>query len=179
SGYYGLLMMRTLLYLAMAVVVFRFLFQRTEGDEAPMGWRAYVGLLVFMVLLPRYLNIRPHMFSYLLIAVFLWILEFRPKQSWWLPVLGVLWCNLHGVAFPVMVLMTGAYALEYLVRRSRAGSHDPVAERTVFVPMVLTMATVYLTPLGGHLLEAPGRSLDYLAHFVNELVPLSVTEMTS
>lgn len=179
GGYFGLLAFRTVLFAALGALVLKFLLRRVPGEpEAPAGWVAGIGFLVGLSVLFRYLNVRPHMFSYVFIAAFLYILEFHPRRAWWLPVIGIAWMNVHGIAYPVMLMILGAYSLEYVVRRWR-GRHDPALEQRMFVPTVLTMATVYATPLGARLLEAPARSLDYLKHYVGELVAPTFSEMTT
>lgn len=85
------------------------------------GWVVMVGsLIVFMPLLLARLEIRPEMFSNLFIAAFLWIL-WRYQQgeiSWkWLillPVLNLLWVNLH-IYFFLGWGLVGGFWLENLI----------------------------------------------------------------
>ena len=56
---------------------------------------------------------RPHLFTWLFVILFCWLLEHdraaRTRAVWWLPVLMVLWTNLHG-GFVAGLMLVGAYA---------------------------------------------------------------------
>ena len=56
---------------------------------------------------------RPHLTTWLFVVLFYWLLEHdraaRTRALWWLPVLMVLWTNLHG-GFVAGFLLVGAYA---------------------------------------------------------------------
>ena len=56
-------------------------------------------------------------FSYLAIAAFLFLLESR-RGLWTVPVLALLWVNLHGIEYPVLLLILGAYLGEWSSRGS-------------------------------------------------------------
>lgn len=62
---------------------------------------------------------RPHLMSWLLILAFYSLLERaqagRPRGLLWLPLLTVLWTNLHG-GFIIGLIVVGAYALGELIR---------------------------------------------------------------
>jgi len=63
---------------------------------------------------------RPHLFTMLFTVVFLAILERvregRTKLLWWLPVLTILWANLHA-GFLAGIIILGAYGAGELVAR--------------------------------------------------------------
>lgn len=60
---------------------------------------------------------RPYLITFLLTAVFIWILEYRRQgkqnRQWWLPFLMVLWVNSHG-GFIVGFLLWGAFVVQEL-----------------------------------------------------------------
>ena len=62
---------------------------------------------------------RPHLFTWLFIVVFLSLLERvregRTRLLWWLPVLTILWTNLHA-GFLAGIVILGAYGAGELVR---------------------------------------------------------------
>ena len=70
---------------------------------------------------------RPHLVTMLLTTMFLAILqrvrEGRGKLLWWLPVLTILWTNLHA-GFIVGIVILGAYAAGALVRALFASASD-------------------------------------------------------
>jgi len=61
---------------------------------------------------------RPHLFTFLFVVVFSWILEAasegRPRLLWWLPALMVVWTNVHG-GFLIGLMMLATYAAGNLV----------------------------------------------------------------
>jgi hypothetical protein len=90
---------------------------------------------------------RPHLFTLLLTAVFLHILERtregRTKLLLWLPPLMTLWTNLHG-GFLVGLTLVGAYALEPVIKAAIA--RDRSARRAEFssgVPYLATLAASF------------------------------------
>lgn len=173
GGYQALIFFRAMMYVGMMAVLLRYLW-RGQRDPRAVPWLTFVTVACAFCFFYRYSLVRPHQFTYLFIVVFLYILEFHPKRAGVLPLLGVLWCNLHGAVYPVMLLLTGAYALEYLVGRFRGKPYDASEARTFFVPLVVTMATVYLTPLGWQLLGIPFRPLGYQSAVTSELMPFSL-----
>jgi hypothetical protein len=90
---------------------------------------------------------RPHMFTLLLTAIFLHILERtregRTQLLLWLPPLMTLWTNLHG-GFLVGLTLVGAYALAPAVKAAIA--RDRAARRAEFskgVPYLATWAASF------------------------------------
>ena len=85
SGYYGLIVLRCILFVLTALFIFMFFYRRHQGQVATV-----VSLCVFaaypLALTLRELLIRPHLFSYLFIVVFLYILEVKRAKIWLLPV---------------------------------------------------------------------------------------------
>lgn len=89
-----------------AVAVVHFEPNRSEPGWSDHGPRRFLFLLaVWATYLPLVVGflgtVRCQIVSYLLYVVFLWVLEqfrlgTRPRRIWFLPVLMVLWVNLHG-----------------------------------------------------------------------------------
>jgi len=176
--YYGLLLLRAIIYLALLAVVSGYLFTGTRSRQL-RAWSTFCFVLYCLVLFPRFLLVRPHMLTYLFIALFLYILEFHRRRAIVLPVLAVLWCNVHGIAYPVLLGICGAYVAEYFIRRLRGQSYRRVEVLRFLVPTVLAMAAVYLTPHGLRLLAVPLASLTYASRFIIELLPLTWGDLTS
>lgn len=177
TGYGGLIILRALLYGATLLVVFRCLLASPSRRVSP-GWAAFLVASICLMLIPRCLLVRPHLFTYLFIVVFLYILECHPKAVRVLPMLAVAWCNIHGMTYPVLLLICGAYAVEYLIKRSRH-QPDTLREWPFFFPLILSMAAVFMTPHHVHLLPLPFQALAYSASFTQELMPFSFGAMSS
>ncbi|HVY61926.1 MAG TPA: hypothetical protein VHF22_09750, partial [Planctomycetota bacterium] len=101
AGYPGVIAVRAALVLAMAGAVFGLAWLTTAGSAL----EAFAGALVAMLLLlPRALNVRPHLFSYLFLALTLVVLErMRTREralGLVLPLLCIAWASLHGVEYP-------------------------------------------------------------------------------
>ena len=117
SGYYGLIVLRAVTYLTLITLVLCYLSRGLDRRQ-----HVYVVMLValyMMVLLHRYLVIRPHIFSYIFIPAFIYLLERPSRKILLLPLLAVFWCNLHGITYPILLLICGSYTCEYLVACKR------------------------------------------------------------
>jgi hypothetical protein len=99
-----------LLTALMVVAAFAFLWR---AMEAPPLLRAFV-LLLAATTSSVYWAARPHIFSFALTGAFVLALEQwrrgKPRALWTLPLLMVLWVNLHG-GFAIGFLLLGAYML--------------------------------------------------------------------
>jgi hypothetical protein len=107
-----------------------------------------------------------------------YLLESR-RFLWKVPVLALLWVNLHGIEFPVLLLIAGAYLGEWIL--ARLGLLPSVA-----APPLAGMAAVGLaliaplaTPHGVALLFAPFTSLAFASQYVDELKPVDLSHLFS
>ncbi len=179
SGYVGLIFFRTLLSCATLLMLF-FYFYRDQREKDAVLY--YTLLFVFYVLLflPRSLPVRPHLFSYLLITIFLYVLEFKPLRARWLLLpLAALWSNLHGVEYPVMLLLLGAYFVEFVCERMKKRG-TPRKDTYLYEGLlVLAAAAIFCTPHGIRLLAVPFKSIAQVSPFIYELRPLSVYDFVS
>lgn len=121
-------------------------------------WRTLSGgpfLRAFVVILGAttsgvYWAARPYLVTFVLTAVFVWILEnYRWRgidRLWWLPLLMVIWVNSHG-GFVVGVLLWGIYTAEALIRwiyaRLRGADSQKTLRRVLF--RLLTIGLLILT----------------------------------
>jgi len=177
-GYLGLVLFRASMYLLTMGIVAAYLMRGSRAYQR-FFYPVVLAGFYFIVLIPRCLLVRPHLITYALIASFLYILEFQPKRWKYLPFLGIFWVNVHGIAYPVMFLMTGSYLVEHLWRRLRSTAMAPGAATRSLVPLALTLATVYVTPHGLQLLRVPFTPISYTARFIQEFQPVSVPELAS
>ena len=177
TGYYGLIALRTALYAATVWLIVRFVLMKGQAplETRPLG--VAVCVLAALLLLARGIQLRPHLFSYLGVILCLLILEHHRDRALWLVPLAILWCNLHGITFPVMLLVLGAYLLEYFLARAAGRPSSSAEQWRVLVPMGLAAMAVFCTPYGGRLLQVPFRPLGNQAQFLKELRPVTWPEL--
>ena len=99
---------------------------------------------------------RPHLFTYLLLAVWVFRLEAfmrGEERRWWIfPPLMLLWANLHGM-FILGLLALAISLAGWAWQRWLEGRDSPVSGRgLLFLSLFSTLAT-FLTPSGFHLWE--------------------------
>jgi len=176
AGYHGLIVLKAVAYLATALLISLY-FLRNTGEHRTNLFFMTVILLYFIVLIPRYLLVRPHIFSYMFIAAFLYILEFKPGKAKYLPLLALLWVNLHGIEYPVMILICLAYIIESYIKRIRSSGNFTRDELYYVIPIVIAMGTIFLTPHGSKLLEMPFISTSYASQYIKELRTLSLEDL--
>lgn len=154
TGYHGLVVLRILLYLATVLLIHLLLFRRNDSTIAIVTGAV---LFVFFSLgiLNRELVVRPHLFSYLFIVCFLYILEVKPDKAWILPIIGMIWCNVHGIEFPVMFAIAIAYIVEnfYLRYKNNVDRTLPTLKSQMLLMSVLY--TVFFTPQIIKLIQTP------------------------
>jgi len=177
TGYYGLIVLRCILYSGTVFFVFSF-FIKPNSDRKGM-----LLCLSFFVLYPisltyRELLVRPHLFSYFFIIIFLYILERKREKAWLLPILGILWCNIHGIEFPVMFLILLAYLAESYYEKRGKTSLDSGGSKKIKRLLIGTLYTVFLTPHITDLVKALFTiTYDNALHqhlYVSELIPLNL-----
>jgi hypothetical protein len=172
GGYAALVVLRGALLLALAAVLLVHL--RRSGSNTGGrfgGWQAVLWTLVLLAVLPRFSSLRPHLFSLLLLAGFLLVLEHVPRALPALPVLAVLWANLHGIEYPVLLLVLGAWAAPLLLAAVRARALPAGEPRRRLVWLALTALAPLVTPHGLRLLPVPFASVAFVRHAIAEMAP--------
>jgi tetratricopeptide (TPR) repeat protein len=176
TGYEGLIFLRCLVFLVTALLISRFFLNRDDG-KAKILIGASVLIAFCLALTVRELLIRPHLFSYLFIVAFLYILEIRRSLIWLLPVLGIAWCNIHGIEYPVMILILLSYLLEMYYRDLRKSPGFPSGTKKDKWIIIATLYTVFLTPQFIELIKTPFTvtyaNSPYQHLYISELMPLA------
>ena len=172
TGYGGLVALRFLLVAGTFALILATLRVGRSGREG-LGWTAIAFSAVALFLLPRFVPIRPHDLSYLAIAGFAYLLESR-RFLWAVPVLALLWVNVHGIEYPVLLLILGAYLGEWTL--ARLGWLPAVAPPppAAFAALGLGLVAPLATPHGVALLRAPWSSLAFASQYVDELKPVDL-----
>lgn len=176
SGYYGLIFLRSLIYLAVGIFLLKYLFKDMEQEDQYL-YLVFIFSISLLFLLPRSKLVRPHLFSYLFILIFLYILEFNPQRVILLPILAVLWNNLHGIYYPVMLLIVISYLFEFLILYKKKGINSQRNNLYSLVPLIITLATIYVTPHGSKLIAMPFISTKYASHYIAELSNISLNDL--
>jgi tetratricopeptide (TPR) repeat protein len=175
TGYQGLVGLRCLLYFLTTLFICLFFLDRGQYRTKQL-----ISLFFFIcypiALIFRELLVRPHLFSYLFIVVFLYILEMKRDKIWLLPILGILWCNIHGIEYPVMFLIVFAYLAEIYYQDFKKEVHHPADNKLTKWLLILTSYTVFFTPHIVELIKTPfnisyGNAL-YQQLYVLELIPI-------
>ncbi len=144
---------------------------------------SFVGGLVIWLFSTMGLGIRPQVFGYIFLIVELILLHLgrtrNPRWFWGLPVLFAIWVNTHGSFF--LGLLVAGVILAGSFFRFQAGllvspSWDPRVRRTLAYAFLLSIAALFLNPIGPGQVFYP---IDTLLHqplglsAVDEWKPLS------
>lgn len=174
GGPVALVALRALL--ALGTLGFMLALLRAGRGREGLPWAAFVFTLASLYVLERYTAIRPHAASYLLIAVSLYLLESR-RALLALPPLAILWTNLHGIEYPVMLLILGAYLAEWLLARVGAAPASRPATTREFAIVALALLGVFATPHGLTLLATPFASVSFASQYIEELRPVDPSSL--
>ncbi len=168
----------------MVTLAFYFVWQTMSGG---------VFLRAFVVVLAAaasgvYWAARPYMVTFVLAALFLWILEDsssgRKDRVWWLPLLMILWANSHG-GFIIGFIIWGVYFVEGCLEVLGALLKDGLTLkrstlehltlenhqlRKLFLIGIGMLAAVVLNPSGPIMLLYPFKTvaIDSLREFIQE-----------
>lgn len=153
----------------MVLLAFVFIWLLLEG---PLLMRAFV-LLLATTVSGVYWSARPHIFSFALTGIFLWVLAraYAGRRSWlWtLPPLMALWSNLHG-GFAIGFLLIAVYLVGEVLEASLSVLHRhatvsevwrerrPIIQALVIVGLACAVA-VAINPHGLQMLLYPFKTI--------------------
>ena len=171
-GYHGLIIFRCILF-SLTVLFITILFSISRKS----GWISVLAGIFLIVayamgLTVRELLVRPHLFSYLFIVVFFYILEIKREKIWLLPILGIVWCNIHGIEYPVMIVIILAYLADLFYKDITKTVEVSASHKKEKWILILTIYTVFFTPHIIELIKTPFSAAMYQNLYVNELTPL-------
>jgi len=177
-NYYGLVILRAIVFSVLVLLIFLFFFCR-QGIERPYLLMVAIFCLYILFFVPRYHLIRPHIFTYLFIVMFLYILELHPGKCFLLPVIAVFWMNFHGITYPLVLLMTMAYLIETVYTIKRQKRKIQKSDLNIIIPLVFSMGAVYVTPHGSELTWIPFVPTGFASLYIQELQPFAFSELFS
>ncbi len=178
GGYYGLLVFRAAMYAVTMALIARYLY-RTWDRHRVFSWPIVLFTVYCMVMILRDTLLRPHLLTYALISAFLLLLEFPTRVTLVLPLLAIVWCNVHGVMYPILILLAGVYVLEHFLTRLRGDRFKTEQLRTLLLPATLSCLAIYLTPHGTSLIPLPFVPKAYIQTMVREFRLLTPPELSS
>lgn len=178
GDYYGLALFRGLLTFGIIYVIF--LNIKAALNPNKQATLILLLLVLFAVLIDaRSFQLRPHLMSYLFIASFVYILEFKQEKVKFLPLLSVLWANTHGVEYVIALLLLGTYGLQWLWNRYKPNPQGNEAQSSYFIWLVVSGLALLINPFGWHLLPTAFSHTDELRAYITELAPISLHHLTN
>ncbi len=173
GGYEGLITLRVLLVCAAVVVISRILI---HVDDTPRqrAWALVLLALVVFVVSGRTDEIRPHLISYFMIPLFIYILEKRKSWLPALPFLTVIWVNLHGIEWPVGATVCGAYFLEAAARRLKGSKDTRKVDMKVMLWTALCLPAMLINPHISEIFFAPFNTPSEAYQYIAELQTNSI-----
>lgn len=172
AGYYGLILLRTAVFLTTICFIWLFIRQTQAGIKGPL-----LATLCLLILVDRGSDIRPYMFSYLFSIIFLYIITFRPEKAFLLPAVAVAWYNFHGIEYPILYLIALAYLLDRFVHRLKRRIRFTGKELIPIVSLTVAMGLIFFTPYSSDLVSLPLQSTQYTALYVGEHARLSFSNL--
>jgi len=169
SGFGGLTVFKSLILFA----AFSLLFW-VATKKADFWLVACLSLPVILILKDR-VRIRPEIFSYLFIAIFLYFLidlEQHPehRRIYWLIPLQIIWVNFH-IFFFIGIALAGGFALEKIILNYKTFWRDPTVRKLILI-LVILIAACFINPNGLAGMLAPVQSHSYSTFAVQENQPL-------
>ena len=177
GGYQWLIFFRSAMLLIAGLLVFSYL---KHAREPGSSWLlpVIIGALFLTFLDARFHQVRPHLATYTLLLAFLYILEFHPRRAPLLPLLTVLWINLHGVTYVLGALVCGVYFIEYLVSRHQ-GHKDGRGSWIYGASILACLPALLINPRGIQVLRAPFAIPPNLDQFIAELQSVTPEHFTT
>jgi hypothetical protein len=147
-------------FAAIIAAVYLLVFRRSPGKPYVAGAVTVCGAVASI---PCW-GVRPQMFTLLLASVFLLLLESsyeHPKFLWWMPVLTLLWVNLHagfavGIAFLLLFLIGDSLDLAFGYREPQL---SPARFRQLSLVTAICIAVIPLNPYGLQMYRYPFETL--------------------
>lgn len=168
GNYYGVIMLKAVVFMATMLFIFRFLFHK-QLEQKNYFYLIVIFTLYTLLFLFRFSEIRPYIFGYLFIVLFLYLFELNRSQLFFLPLLAVLWCNIHGIEYPIILVITFSYLIEFFISLFIKKERLEPQHLRYIIPVLLTIAAIYVTPHGANLFGVTLTRTLFTAEYINEL----------
>jgi tetratricopeptide (TPR) repeat protein len=168
SDYQGLIVLRGLVMFGVGLLLF--LIIAKDNIKNPLLVILFV--LVFLALYPRISQIRPQVFTYLLMLATIFIFE-KKRLFWLLPFIVLLQTNVHGIAYIFIFAIFACYGLEYYVQY-RKGRNVGLTRRQVLVAC-LSPAFIFINPYFLDILHVPfDNYATFFHYYIGEMIEFSI-----
>lgn len=175
-GYYGLVILKAFFFIFSIAIIAKFLF-KNETNPKKLIYFITIFICLCVALLPRYYAImRPHMFSYLFIPAFIYMLEYRPRFIFIMPVLAVIWANSHGVEYPVLVLICLSYLIEYFINNFQGRENSSKHNLIYLCVTVVAIWAILVNPDFNKLLTAPFDFARHQDQYISEIKKINLPD---
>lgn len=169
-GNTGLIVYKILI--GMCVTGILCLAMNAAGVSAGLG---FLWLVLIISVMGYGFSMRPHLLTYFLYALFLLILQ-RHKMSgskivYIIPLLGIVWANLHG-AFFVGAILLGIFLIAEIIKRSRRAA-------PLVLVTALFIAATFINPYGIRLWQYIFYSAGISRPFLSEWAPFLNMELVA
>ncbi len=171
TGYVGLIVFRSLIY-----VFIGYLFYLIILKNRPYNFLAAIlTVFCFIGVMPRSIVVRPHIFTYLNLLLLLFAFE-RKKFFWLFPIVFTLEANLHGIAYPLLLLIWGSYLMDYYVCYKRC-KPIPVSKKDLAVILISPLFLLF-SPYWYHLFALPfDNAVSFVSYYIVEMNPTSFLQL--
>ncbi len=165
SGYQGLVITRSVLFLLIVTGVAYFIF--SDQPKKHFYLKVILFLLLAFLIQGRAYQLRPHLFSYMMIPIFLVLLEKRRDLILLLPVFAAIWISTHAIEWVIAALICGAYFLEELFTKEKQ------SDKRFLTVILLTPIVFLLSPDTLALIKAPFSIPAGFSNYIAELQPVN------
>ncbi len=171
--YYGIVIFRCVIAVFTIFIIWKIFFEDSIKDSGSINIWSYTFFVLYsFTIVCGELNVRPHLFSWLFIPTFLYIIEKKKELAPLLPLFGILWCNTHGVEYPVLVLITLSYLLEILYYSKLKRIEQSELNLRLRNFLAITLYSIFMTPHFISLLELPF-SYGLFSLYISEMFPIN------
>lgn len=171
AGSPGLLLLKTSLGLILLLILWRSIRQDCASQPA-----RFLLLVLLISTIGFGFSTRPHLFTYVLYALFLFMLKRWPKGEFVtltaIPLLGILWANLHGAFFSGALLL-GVYLLLETSRTHHTNDTAPRHLTALGWSLALFLALTLLNPYGPRLWRFVMQSASLPRPYLSEWAPFN------
>ena len=176
TGFQGIVLLRAFVFLLTIGVIQLFFL---EGSSKRCPQNRYIAIVCFCLVVfsiyPRALTlVRPQLFSYLFIIIFLYVIEYKRTFFWVLPICSILWANIHGMEYPVWFLIVGAILAEQMILGIFKENRPNLLSKNQRVILISLFYCLFLTPLGIELFKLPFSHSPFLNQIIGEMKPFSM-----
>jgi hypothetical protein len=185
GGWVGLFILQFTLLLATFYIFYRNLIVITKGRQ----WMAVAFLYIVFAMTYQRFFIRPHLFAYLFISLYFYILNSSEentslKRLLWLLPLQLLWANIHSSSI-LGIFIVGSYAIGAFVGELRGRGLRLLSMSSSFKAIaavsILVLAFSFINPYGWKLVLFPfvhqgGVNSDALRH-ISEWSPMNLRSL--